>query len=451
DILVLRGAWLRSQGRQPNSLLLNDGNGRFEDVTEEAGLLSFAPTQVGIFADVDGDGWLDLFVGNESSRGAMHPCELYRNLGPGADGRPRFVDVAARAGLDLRAPIKGAAWGDVDNDGWPDLFLSRLGMDNLLLRHSGRVDADGVPRFEDITARAGVAAPRDSFPAAFFDADHDGRLDLFVGGFASDFVEARAESVIADYLGAGNGTGHSVLYRNRGDGTFETVDGTALDASMLVMGANVGDLDNDGFEDLYLGTGAPDFRALVPNRALRNVGGADIVDVTTAAGLGHLQKGHGIAFADVDADGDQDVLAVMGGAFSGDVYPNALFLNPGTDHRYVTLRLEGVTAPRSPIGARLRLDLETPSGPRQIHRLVSTGGSFGSSSLQQEIGLGDATALRRLEVRWPGGGPPTVLNDLALDATYVVRQGEESPRRLDVAPIPLPAAEPGAGGHSGDH
>ncbi|MEO1085883.1 MAG: VCBS repeat-containing protein, partial [Acidobacteriota bacterium] len=269
DLLVLRGAWLKDQGRIPNSLLLGDGEGRFKDVTERAGLLSFHPTQVGIFADFDRDGWLDLFVGNESSRGDRHPLELYRSNG--ADGALGFENVTARMGAAPCSPVKGAAWGDIDNDGWPDLYLSCLGGANRLLRHRG--DPTG-PLFEDVTASAGVAEPLESFATWFFDVDNDGDLDLFVAGYANDFVNARANGVVADYLGDPDRGLYPRLYRNRGDGTFEDrTEAAGLGRALLMMGANFGDVDNDGWLDFYAGTGAPSFSALVPNRLFRNDGG----------------------------------------------------------------------------------------------------------------------------------------------------------------------------------
>ncbi|MEM6455135.1 MAG: CRTAC1 family protein [Acidobacteriota bacterium] len=450
DALVLRGAWRRDQGRLPNSLLLGDGRGGFDDVTEAAGLLSFHPTQVGVFADFDNDGWLDLFIGNESARGDRHPCELFLNRGVDDDGVPRFENVAVAAGAALRGAVKGAAAGDIDNDGWVDLFVTRMNGPNVLLRNRGP-GPDGLPRFDDITAAAGVAAPTAAFAAFVFDVDTDGWLDLFAAGYANDFVGARAAAVVVDYLGKPFGEGAGRLYRNRGDGRFDDVTAAwGIDHAMLVMGANVGDVDGDGWLDLYLGTGAPDYRALVPNRLFRNDAGRAFLDVTTAAGVGHLQKGHGVAFADVDSDGDQDILAVMGGAFSGDVYPNALFVNPGAGHRFLTVRLIGQRANRAAIGARVQIDVDAPSGARSLHRVIGGGGSFGASSLRRPIGLGDARAVRALTIRWPGGGEQT-LTDLPLDRELVIVEGEPSARIVDLAPAALPAIGSGAGGHRAHH
>jgi hypothetical protein len=204
------------------------------------------------------------------------------------------------------------------------------------------------------------------------------------------------------------------------------------------MGSNFGDFDNDGWLDLYLGTGDPDLGRLIPNRAFRNAEGRFFQDVTTSTGLGHLQKGHSVAFADLDNDGDQDLYEVMGGAFEADHFRNALYENPGHGHHFVALQLEGVRANRSAIGARLRLDVRTAGGSRRsLYRTVSNGGSFGGSPLRQEIGLGDAAAIERAVITWPSGGPPQTVTGLEVDRRYVVREGTDTPRPLALRPVRL--------------
>ncbi len=433
DVLVLRGAWLIRAGRQPNSLLRNLGAGAgspvaFEDVTEASGLLTFHPTQTAAWGDYDNDGWLDLFIGNESVPGGpRHPCQLFRNNGPAAEGAGpvTFSEVAAAAGVAAGGYVKGVAWGDVDNDGWLDLYLSRLLAPNLLFHNQG---AAGEPRFRELAGEAGVAEPVNSFPTWFWDVDNDGWLDLFVSGYAGDYASAGATPVAADVLGLPHAGETPRLYRNSGTGDVHFGDVTAaagLDRVLLAMGANFGDLDNDGFLDAYFGTGAPSYRTLVPNRMFVSDAGRRFLDVTTAGGFGHLQKGHAVSFGDLDNDGDQDIYAVIGGAYSGDVYPNVLFANPGHGNDWITLRLEGTAANRSAIGARLRLVVEAAGGRREIHRTVSTGGSFGASRLQQEIGLGSARVIRTLEVRWPGSGTVDTFHDLAPDRILYLREGGE--------------------------
>ncbi len=421
DVLVLRGAWLKRAGAHPNSLLRNNGDGTFADVTEEAGLLSFHPTQTAAWGDYDNDGWVDLFIGNETADGDVHPCELFRNNGDGT-----FADVAREAGVAIQGYVKGCVWGDFDNDGFPDLYVSRLLEPNLLFRNVGA--HSGRRRFSDMSEAAGVTEPLNSFPAWFWDYNNDGWLDLFVSGY-----RANSGDVAADYLGIDTGAERPRLYRNRGNGTFADVTGECgLDKVLYTMGCNFGDLDNDGFQDFYVGTGDPDYREIMPNRMFRNAEGGFFQDVTTSGGFGHLQKGHGVAFGDIDNDGDQDIFAVMGGAYSGDVFQNVLFENPGHDNRWVVLKLEGLRSNRAAIGARIVVRVERGDGVYEIHASVTAGGSFGSSGLQQEIGLGQATDIREVRVTWPAAGEVQIFEDVEMDRAFRVSEGDPA-----LAPMPL--------------
>jgi hypothetical protein len=416
DILVLRGGWRFDQGRLPNSLLANRGDGTFEDVTEQAGLLRFHPTQTAAWADYDGDGWLDLFVGNESTPGDAHPCELFHNRGDGT-----FAEVGAEVGVANVGFVKGVAWGDYDRDGRPDLYLSRFGQTNVLYRNLGPRGSSW--KFTDVTAAAGVAEPLASFATWFWDFDNDGWPDLFVAPFTGFGAES-LDTLVGEYLGRPADEPRPRLYRNNGDGTFKDVTrAVGLDKALAVMGANFGDFDNDGYLDLFLGTGEPSLATLVPDRMFVSDRGHRFQDVTTAAGTGHLQKAHGIAVGDVDGDGDQDLYCVMGGAYSGDVYPNALYQNPGNGNHWIVLRIRGTRENRSGIGVEIEITAASPEGDRKIFRTVGTGGSFGSSSLQEEVGLGDATAIRTLSVRWPATGRVERYERLGVDQTVVLVEG----------------------------
>ncbi len=228
------------------------------------------------------------------------------------------------------------------------------------------------------------------------------------------------------------------LYHNEQNGKFRDVT-TASGAgrALFSMSANIGDVDNDGWPDFCLGTGSPDFRALLPNKMFRNDGGKRFQDITSSAGFGNLQKGHAIAFADLDNDGDQDLYMVLGGGFSGDVYPNSLFENPGHGHHWITLRLHGVKANRFATGARIHVRIVEPAGERSIHTVVGAGASFGSSSLQAEIGLGDATKILFAEILWPGSGTRQRLEELPLDQVVRIEEGSEKVEVVPVKPFKL--------------
>lgn len=419
DILVLRGGWMAEGGRFPNSLLRNDG-GHFEDVTKQARLLSFHPTQTAAWFDYNGDGWLDLFIGNESAPDAPpHPCELYRNNRNGT-----FTEVSRINRLNLVAFVKGCTVIDFNNDGRPDLFVSVQGGKSVLFRNDGPIQGSATEKarwgFTDVAEAAGVTLQNYTFPCWSFDYDNDGFEDLFVAGYRIQNVG----EIVADMLGLPSPGERAKLYRNRGNGTFEDVSAAVgLNRVLHTMGSNFGDLDNDGWLDFYLGTGDPNFATLIPNKMFRNDGGKRFQDITTSGGFGTLQKGHAVSFADLDNDGDQDVYEDLGGAYFGDQYPNALFENPGHGNHWVKLKLEGSEANRAGIGARLKIVCATPEGERTLHRTCNAGGSFGDNPLRLEIGLGKATRILRVEIKWPGSGSFQTMQLPKLDTAYLLREG----------------------------
>jgi hypothetical protein len=157
-----------------------------------------------------------------------------------------------------------------------------------------------------------------------------------------------------------------------------------------------------------------------------------------AGGFGHLQKGHGVAFADVDHDGDTDVYQQMGGAFHGDEYNDVLYQNPGFGNHWLGGRLVGVRSNRSAIGARIRVQIREDGSKRSVYRHVSSGGSFGSNPLRQHIGLGRASAIERVEVFWSTTGQTQVFEDIALDQTIEITEDSDTIKHLDLRAYALP-------------
>ena len=420
DVLVLRGGWWGQNGKYPMSLLRNNGNGTFDDVTEEAGLMSLHPSQTAAWADYDNDGWLDLYVGHEANTTENHPSQLFHNNHDGT-----FTEVAGPLGLADMGFVKGVAWGDFNNDGRPDLYVSVKGAANHLFRNDGPMDPKD-PRadrwkFTDVTAQAGVAEPVQSFATWFFDYDNDGWPDLFVSGFYVDTLN----DIGAFQLGLPYKAEVPRLYHNNHDGMFTDVTkAMKLDRAILVMGANFGDLDNDGWLDVYLGTGDVPYESLLPNRMFRNNEGKFFQDVTTSGDFGHLQKGHAVAFGDIDNDGDEDVFEEMGGAASGDAYPSVLYENPGHGNQWITLELEGVKTNRAAFGARVNVTVKTGSGMRHIYRTVGYGSSFGGNPLRQHIGVGKAERIAEVEVTWPTSKLVQKFHDLPVDRAFHLREGE---------------------------
>ena len=416
DILVLRGAWLFEKGQVPNSLLHNDGSGTFTDVTFAAGLAEVNyPTQAAGWADYDNDGDLDLYIGNESSPRIAAPSQLFRNNGDGT-----FTDVAKAAGVLNNRYAKGVCWGDYDGDRLPDLYVSNIDM-NRLYHNRG----DGT--FENVADKAGVLLPEHSFPVWFWDFDNDGALDLYVSTFLP-----KLEPWVQDLLGNKGRSELACLYKGDGKGGFRDVaQEMGMSDVTVTMGANFGDLDNDGYLDFYLNTGFPDFEALIPSKMYWNRGGKKFADVTTAGGFGHLQKGHGVAFADLDRDGDQDVFAEMGGAFTADTFGNALFRNPGFGNHWVGVKLVGVRSNRPGIGARIRCEITENGVKRSVYKHVNSGGSFGANPFRQMIGLGKAAKIDVLEVTWPTSGHTQTFRDVAVDQTFELREDLDELKRLE--------------------
>lgn len=421
DLFVLRGGWFFETGRMANSLLANDGSGKFRDVTFAVGLAEpFLPTQTAAFADYDRDGDLDLYIGNEHSARCAAPSQLFRNDGG------RFTDVAAQAGVTNLRYAKGVAWGDIDGDLDADLYVCNIDGPNRLYENRG----DGT--FVDVAPQRGVTRPTAGFATWFFDYDNDGALDLFAANYDTGIGH------IESYYSHGPLRSETMqLYRGDGRGGFTDVTqrmGLAFPTSP--MGCNFGDLDGDGWLDFYLGTGDPQYYSLMPNVLLQNVAGEKFIDATFATGTGHLQKGHGVAFADLDQDGDEDLFEVLGGAYPGDAFRNILFENRGPAAARLVLRLIGKQENRCAIGAQVRVEFVERGVTRTVHRRVGSGGSFGGNPLRLAIGLGQAERIQRVEITWPRSGAVQVLQDVPLHAVLRVVEGEAQP-----VPIALRSAQ----------
>lgn len=418
DILVMRGAWELPQRR---SLLRNNCDGTFTDVTIAAGLGEPTSSQASVWVDVNNDGLLDLFVANEDQ-----PAQLFLNRGDGT-----FQDISMTAGIDKVMYSKGVAAADYDNDGWPDLYVSNLNGYNFLYHNNHDNTFTEVAGSWGAPAKGHVANVPGSghgFATWFFDYDNDGWSDLFVTSYYVSLEESAKT-----YLGLPHNATTLKLYKNLGNGTFRDVtEEVGLDKVFMPMGANFGDIDNDGYLDMYLGTGNPSYGSLVPSVLLHNKAGRSFLDITTSSGTADLHKGHGVAFADLANNGNEDIVFRVGGATLGDSHALRLFENPGHNADWITLKLVGVKTNRPAIGARIKVTVDNKgTGTRSIYRTVSSGGSFGASPLQQHIGLGKNAKILDIEIWWPTSNTRQHFTNIAKNQLLEIKEFAQNYAKLE--------------------
>jgi hypothetical protein len=412
-----------------NMLYRNHGNCRFENATEKARVKAGGFSVGAAWVDYDRDGNLDLFVSRYVNSDARHlprpgdqsfnyrglPIEvptgngqtdlLFRNRGNGT-----FEEVGERAGVNN--PQKqlgmGVVWCDYDNDGWPDLFVANDIGSNFLYRNGH----DGT--FEEVGLLSGIALSVDGQPsgnmgADFGDFDHDGSLDLIVSRYGYQPLS---------------------LYRNqlkRGfrDITWDSKIGR-LRYQPVRWGVGFADFDNDGWPDIFVANGnvsslidelPNELRFREPIQLFRNQGDSTAEEIANVAGLndGAQQSRRGIAFGDLNNDGNIDVVVYNVGA------PLSVFLNEthNNNHR-VLLRLEGGKSNRFALGARVKLQTATMT---QMGEVRGGSGYLSSNDTRLHFGLRAEKIVSTVEIDWPSGSKE-FLHNLEADAIYTVVEGK---------------------------
>lgn len=398
-------------------LYRNNGDGSFRDVTAAARITSTHPVYGPLWSihaawlDFDRDGWLDLFVVNycdwdpateplcagltplqrtycHPDRYRPLPNQVFRNNGDGT-----FRDVSTESGVGSHlGKGMGAAVGDIDGDGWPDVFVANDTEPNFMFRNRG----DGT--FEEVAAAWGVAvnqfgAAVSAMGADLSDIDNDGRLDLFVTDLSNEGF---------------------LLFRHAGARYDDASDvaGVTLPTLPYTGWSNpVADYNNDGWKDLFSANGhvidniellqSRTYRQ--PNTLLLNNGDGTFRDVSTEAGpdLSRAAAHRGAAVADIDNDGRLDLIVTALGA-----PPNLLRNVSASDGRWITLRLVGRASNRDGLGTIVRVTLD--DGRILVNHATTSVGFASSSDPRVHIGLGRGAHIKQIELSWPSGVHQTI-------------------------------------------
>ena len=391
------------------SLYRNNGDGTFTDVTEGSGLDGWGPAFTASWVDYDGDGRLDLYVafnlGSLFERKTKN--RLFHNNGDGT-----FTDVTDAAGLVTSWPTIGSCWGDYDNDGRPDLFVSNSLGRSQLFHNNG----DGT--FTEVGRDAGIDMYGLGSICYFIDYDNDGWLDIVQN------VWSDSEDVIHTMQnGEGPPDGQPIrVWRNNRDGTFsQRSRELGITGCWGSMSGNAGDLNNDGYQEIILGNGSPRMERVEPLTILES-DGRTFHDVTFTAGLPITGKSHGVNLADLHGDGRMSLLVASGGAYPGDLLTVGAFCPKERVGHYLNIRLVGTRSNRSAIGARIKIE----AGGREQHRLVSGGSQFGCLPFEQHFGLGPVTqSIDAIEIWWPSGLRQRVAGPIAANNTIRITEGDD--------------------------
>jgi tetratricopeptide (TPR) repeat protein len=392
DLYLSLNGW---SGPMRNMLFHNE-HGKFVNVSKQSGADDPGSGFVSVWGDLDNDGWLDIVIANGVLQDGSVP-QIYRNNRDGT-----FTNVSKGAGIDEPHTYGaiGVALGDYDKDGRLDILINGRDSAPNRLYHN-----DGNWHFTEVAKKAGILQPpHNGFVCFFFDYNNDGWPDILTTSLAP--WEAVVEALKKGYSPPQRNALHpdaSRLFRNNGNGTFTDVTfESKLFYPTGTMGAGVADVDNDGYVDVYLGTGDPQISRLEPNRFFHNNGNGTFADLTNYVGFARPgNKGHGVAFVDIDEDGDLDIFAQLGGHYPGDHVYNAFYRNlKGNQNNWLEVSLRGVKSNRFAVGAQLTVK----AGDLIVYREVKGSEGFGATSpYRQHFGLGKKGKIDSLEIRWPSG------------------------------------------------
>jgi hypothetical protein len=394
----------------PSTLFRNNGNGTFSDVTASAGAANVHWSTNCAFGDYDRDGHLDLYVANYMTfdektvprRGKDPKCRFLGIdvfCGPqGLQGEPdvlfhnngngTFTDVTKSAGIkDPNYYGFGVVFSDFDNDGWPDIYVANDGNPNLLF-HNNR---NGTFTEMGVLSGAGLneaGRAQSGMGVAVGDYDGNGFFDIFVTNFAGDT---------------------NTLYRNLGRTLFTDVTSLSglgeISLQYLGWGTGLEDFNNDGLPDIFVANGHvyPQVDAFETGQhyaqrkeLYRNTGDGKFQEIARdSADLLIPKSSRGAAFGDFDNDGNIDVLVI-----NLNDRPSLYHNQGGTPNHWITMRLKGTRSNRDAIGARVEIEA---GGKTQVAEVRSGGSYLSNNDMRIHFGLGSASRVERIRIRWPNG------------------------------------------------
>lgn len=446
------------RNRAPNLLYVNQGDGTFREEAAERGLALVDGSVVGAFADYDRDGWLDVFILTNQMEGTEptgRPDRLFRNTGDG-----QYVEVTQPAGIAGETFGHAATWFDYDGDGWPDLHVANdfAGADHLY-----RNNRDGT--FTNVINAVAPHVPYSAMGVDAADVNNDGHFDLLIADMATTTRERDRRGLAAsrdDVLMMGTRAGavpqylRNTLLLNTGRGVFrEAAIWAGLAATDWTWSLRFEDFDLDGWTDLHVTNGmvreANNSDLLVrmmgalsdkeriavmksspvlaeSNLAYRNLRGEGFAPVTAEWGLGEVGVSFGAATADLDHDGDLDLVYLN---YDGGL---SVFRNDVTAGHRVIVRLHGTRSNRFGAGAVVRV--ESASTGRQARTLIIARGYASGSDLVAHFGLGADPKISRLTVEWPSGVRQE-LTDLDAGFAYTITEQGEPAKAAPPAPAAL--------------
>jgi hypothetical protein len=470
------------RNRAPNLLYINQGDGTFKEEAGPRGLAVVDGSVIGAFADYDRDGWLDVFILTNQMDGtepAGRPDRLFRNTGNG-----RFTEVTKEAGLAGETFGHAATWFDYDEDGWPDIHVANdfAGADHLY-----RNNRNGT--FNNVVNTVAPHVPYSSMGVDTADINNDGHFDLLIADMATTTREQNRRGLAAsrdDVLMMGTREGavpqymRNALLLNTGLGFFrEAACWAGLDATDWTWSVRFEDFDNDGWTDLHVTNGmvreANNSDLLVrmmgalsdrerinvmknspplaeSNLAYRNLQGTGFAPSTDTWGLHDVGVSFGTATADLDHDGDLDLVYLNHDGGLG------VFRNDAAAQHRVQVRLQGTRSNRQGAGAVVRIESRTTG--RQSRTLIVARGYASGSELVAHFGLGSDDIVERLVVEWPSGieqvftklpvdhayhlterGEPVAAKPSSAPALFAARSGEHGLALADGSPLAIPDKE----------